>query len=120
MCVVSFAGIFICILIFLIRWTVAELTSAIEAKLINSIQLSEEYFSNGSENKLVRDMQEKGHKLLSEGKMATVFLLNEKEHQGNIYDSNFVENEAVDTSILQMFQKVLNFFQIFTLLLISF
>ncbi|WVZ26637.1 hypothetical protein V8G54_005181 [Vigna mungo] len=88
------------------RWTVAELTSAIEAKLINSIQLSEEYFSNGSENKLVRDMQEKGHKLVSEGKMATVFLLNEKEHQGNIYDSNFVENEAVDTSILQMFQKI--------------
>ncbi|BAT73560.1 hypothetical protein LR48_Vigan01g038000 [Vigna angularis] len=88
------------------RWTIAELTSAIEAKLINSIQLSEEYLSNGSENKLVRDMQEKGHKLMSEGKMATVFLLNEKEHQGNIYDSNFVENEAVDTSILQMFQKI--------------
>ena len=91
---------------FLIRWKVAELTSAIEAKLIYSIQLSEEYFSNGSENKLVKDIQEKGLKLVSEGKIATVFLLNEKEHHGSIYDSNMVENEAIDTSIIHMFQKV--------------
>jgi len=93
-------------LTFLIRWKVAELTSAIEAKLIYSIQLSEEYFSNGSENKLVKDIQEKGLKLVSEGKIATVFLLNEKEHHGSIYDSNMVENEAIDTSIIHMFQKV--------------
>jgi len=97
---------FIYVLTFLIRWNVAELASAIEAKHINSIQLSEEYFSNGTENKLVKDMQEKGLKLMSEGKMATVFLLNEKEHQGSIYESNMVENEAIDNSIFHMFQKV--------------
>ncbi|KAK7369188.1 hypothetical protein VNO80_11223 [Phaseolus coccineus] len=88
------------------RWKVADLTSAIEAKVIYSIQLSEEYFSNGSENKLVKDIQEKGLKLMSEGKIATVFLFNEKEHHGSIYASNMVENEAIDTSIFQMFQKI--------------
>ncbi|XP_020208904.1 uncharacterized protein LOC109793843 [Cajanus cajan] len=88
------------------RWKVAELVSAIKAKLINSIQISEESFSNGSENKLVRDMQEKGLELMSEGKMAIVLLLNEKEHQGSICDSNMFENEAIDTSVLHMLQKV--------------
>uniref|UniRef100_A0A151UGW7 Ribosome maturation factor rimM n=1 Tax=Cajanus cajan TaxID=3821 RepID=A0A151UGW7_CAJCA len=89
------------------QWKVAELVSAIKAKLINSIQISEESFSNGSENKLVRDMQEKGLELMSEGKMAIVLLLNEKEHQGSICDSNMFENEAIDTSVLHMLQKVL-------------
>lgn len=54
----------------------------------------------------MKDIQEKGLKLVSEGKIATVFLLNEKEHHGSIYDSNMVENEAIDTSIIHMFQKV--------------
>ncbi|KAG5025252.1 hypothetical protein JHK86_021166 [Glycine max] len=88
------------------RWKVAELVGAIEAKLINSIQISEEYFLNGGKNKLFRDMQEKGLELMSNGKMAIVFLLNDKEHQGSISDSNKVENEAIDTSVLHMFQKV--------------
>ncbi|TKY60101.1 Ribosome maturation factor RimM [Spatholobus suberectus] len=88
------------------RWEVAELASAIKAKLVNSIQISKEYFSNGSENKLVRHMQEKGLELMSEGKMAIVFLLNEKEHHGSICDSKMVENEAIDTSVLHMLQKV--------------
>lgn len=83
------------------------MVSAIEAKLINSIQISEEYFLNGGKNKLFRDMQEKGLELMSKGKMAIVFLLNDKEHQGSISDSNKVENEAIDTSVLHMFQKVL-------------
>ncbi|KAL3020602.1 hypothetical protein AAZX31_05G153300 [Glycine max] len=88
------------------RWKVAELVSAIEAKLINSIQIPEEYFLNGSENKFFRDMQEKGAELMSKGKMAIVFLLNEEERQGSISDSNMIENEAIDTSVLRMFQKV--------------
>ncbi|RDX63807.1 rimM [Mucuna pruriens] len=87
------------------KW-VAELVSAIEAKLINSIKISETYFSNGSEKKLVRDMQEKGLELMSAGKMAIVFLLNEKEHHGGICDSNIVEDEAIDTLVHHMLQKV--------------
>ncbi|KAL2343224.1 hypothetical protein Fmac_004509 [Flemingia macrophylla] len=88
------------------RWNVAELVSARKAKLINSIQVSEESVSNESENKLVRVMQEKGLELMSESKMAIVFLLNEEEHQGSIYDFNMVENEATDTSVLHMLRKV--------------
>lgn len=83
------------------------MVGAIEAKLINSIQIPEEYFLNGSENKFFRDMQEKGAELMSKGKMAIVFLLNEEERQGSISDSNMIENEAIDTSVLRMFQKVL-------------
>ncbi|CAJ1938428.1 unnamed protein product [Sphenostylis stenocarpa] len=100
------------------RWKVAELVRALEAKIINSIQISEEYFSNGSENKLVRDMQEKGLKLMSEGRMATVFLLNEKEHQGSICDSKMVENEVIDNLVLRMFQKVKDRFSV-PLILVS-
>ncbi|KAK7318887.1 hypothetical protein RJT34_03594 [Clitoria ternatea] len=85
------------------RWNAAELVNAIEAKLISSIQISEESFPDESENKLVRNinMQEKGLKLMSEGKMAIVFLLIEKE-----YDIN--ENEAIDTSTLRILQKLLS------------
>ncbi|KAK7359155.1 hypothetical protein VNO77_01102 [Canavalia gladiata] len=92
------------------RWNAAKLVSAIEAKLISSIQISEESFSNGSENKLVRDMnmQEKGLELLSEGKMAIVFLLNEKEYEGHICDLDTGESEATDTSALHMLQKLLS------------
>lgn len=78
---------------------------------MDSIQISEEYFTNVSENKLARDMQEKGLELMSEGKMAMVFLMNGKEHQGSICNSDMVENEAIDTSVLHMFQKVLHDFE---------
>ncbi|KAJ1396452.1 Nucleotide-diphospho-sugar transferase [Sesbania bispinosa] len=78
------------------RWNADELVSAVEAKLISTIHISEKSFLTGSEGKLVRDinMQEKGLKLMSEGKMAIVLLLNEQENQGCI-DSDIVENEAL-------------------------
>ncbi|KAK7399729.1 hypothetical protein VNO78_10918 [Psophocarpus tetragonolobus] len=88
------------------RWKVAELVTAIEAKLISSIQISEEHFLKGSETKLFRDIQNKGVELMSEGKMAIVILFNNKEHQGSISDFNMVEHEAIDTSVLHMFQKI--------------
>lgn len=59
---------------------------------------------------MVRDifnMQEKGHELISKGKMAIVLLLNEKENEGCIYDPDVLENEATETSILHMLQNLL-------------
>ncbi|XP_027345168.1 uncharacterized protein LOC113857449 [Abrus precatorius] len=91
------------------RWNAAELVSAIEEGLISSIQISEQSFSNGCENKLVGDinMQEKGLELMSEGKMAIVFLLNEKEDQEHLCDHDIVEREATD-SLVRMLQKLLH------------
>lgn len=67
------------------------------------MQVSEESFSTGSKDKLVRDinMQEKGFKLISKGKVAIVLLLNEEENP------DIVENEATDTSTLCVLQKLL-------------
>ncbi|XP_061362563.1 uncharacterized protein LOC133306282 [Gastrolobium bilobum] len=92
------------------RWNEAELVSALEAKLISTMQISAKSFLNGSEDKLVRDinMQEKGLKLMSEGKMAIVLFLNENENQGCICDSDNVENEATGTLALDMLQKLLH------------
>ena len=52
-------------------------------------------------------MREKGLKLMSEGKMAIVLLLNEIENQGCIGDPGIAENEANETSALPLLQKLL-------------
>lgn len=72
------------------------------------MQISEESFLTGSEEKLVGDIniQEKGLGLISEGKMAIVLLLNEKESQGCIRVPDIVENETI-TSTLNVLQKLL-------------
>ena len=55
-------------------------------------------------------MQEKGLHLISEGKMAIVLLLNEKENQTqtSICDPGFVQNEAAQTSTFPFLQKLLS------------
>lgn len=85
------------------------MVSAVEAKLISTMQISEESFLTGSEEKLVGDIniQEKGLGLISEGKMAIVLLLNEKESQGCIRVPDIVENETIDTSTINVLQKLL-------------
>ncbi|KAE9601218.1 putative 16S rRNA processing protein RimM [Lupinus albus] len=86
------------------RWNAAELVSASEAKLISSMQISSKYSLHGNGDNI---LQEKGLKLMSEGKMAIVLLLNEKENQGCICDPDIVENEATDTLLLPL-QKLLS------------
>ncbi|XP_004504243.1 uncharacterized protein [Cicer arietinum] len=91
-------------------WNAAEVASSVEEKLISTIQILEKSFLTGSKDKVVRDifnMQEKGHELISKGKMAIVLLLNEKENEGCIYDPDVLENEATETSILHMLQNLL-------------
>ncbi|XP_019461440.1 PREDICTED: uncharacterized protein LOC109360777 [Lupinus angustifolius] len=86
------------------RWNAAEVISASEAKLINSLQISSKSSLHGNGDNILQD---KGLKLMSEGKMAIVLLLNEKENQGFICDPDIVENEATDTLLLPL-QKLLS------------
>lgn len=93
------------------RWNAAELVSAMEEKRIRTVQISEKSLLTGSKTKLVRNiinMKEKGVELISNGKMAIVLLLKEKENEGCIYDPEVVENEATETSTLRMLQNLLS------------
>lgn len=93
------------------RWNAAELVSAMEEKRIRTVQISERSLLTGSKTKLVRNiinMKEKGVELISNGKMAIVLLLKEKENEGCIYDPEVVENEATETSTLHMLQNLLS------------
>lgn len=92
------------------RWEVAELVGDLEAKLVSTKQISRESLFNESREKLGENvtMHEKGLRLISEGKMAIVLLLNEKENWGCLCDPDTTSNEATEISSVPLLQKLLS------------
>ncbi|KAI9127207.1 hypothetical protein K1719_001766 [Acacia pycnantha] len=92
------------------RWEVTELVGGLVAKPVSTIQISKGSLFNESREKLGEDMtmHEKGLHLISEGKMAIVLLLNEKENWGCICDPYTTSNEATEISSVPLLQKLLS------------
>lgn len=80
------------------------------AKPVSTKQISKGSLSNESREKLGENitMHEKGLHLISEGKMAIVLLLNEKENWGYICDPDTTSNEATEISSVPLLQKLLS------------
>ena len=96
----------------LIRWNITELISAKRREQLSKLVISEDcLISTASKEKLVAHfpLQEKGLQLISDGKVAVVLAVNDRNTQGLAGDFDLVNSKSIETLPLndERFIKVL-------------